>query len=189
MSKFFDTFIPASATPLMQARAKVVVAACFATGAALVALILYWIIFSWLEQVETVFMGLVLVLILAGILALVRRGYVHAAAWILTVLMALLNLANMLDYGISTTASAGFLIVIVLAALTLGPALGLGSAVLGSLAAFAFALAASAGQIQTQIPFEEATLSFDAPTLTIIYLLVGLLCAVWSKTTNEAFAK
>jgi hypothetical protein len=172
--------------PLVQARAKVVVAACLAIGAALVALILYWVIFSWLEQIETVFIGLVLVLILAGILALVKRGYVSAAAWTLTIFLAVLNLANMLDYGISTTSSAGFLIVIVLAAFTLGPALGLGSALLGSVASFAFALAASTGQIQTQIPFQESTLSFDAITLTIIYLLVGLLCAVWSKAANQA---
>jgi hypothetical protein len=189
MSKFFDTFIPASAAPLVQARARVLVAACFAIGAALVALILYWIIFSWLEQVATVFIGLALVLMLAGIVALVKRGSVRAAAWTLTVFMLLLNLANMLDYGISTTSSAGFLIVIVLATFTLGPALGFGSAVLGSIAVFAVALAGSAGQLQTQIPFHESTLSFDAPTLTLVYLLTGLLCALWSKAANTAFAK
>jgi hypothetical protein len=186
MNKFIEALIPASAAPLVQARAKVLVATCLALAAAIVALLLYWIVFSWLEQIETVVIGLFLVLILAGIIALVKSGRVVAAAWTLTVFMLLLNLANMLDYGISSTASAGFIIAILLAAFTLGPALGLGTAFLGSVAVFAIALAASTGQLQTQLPYQESTLSFDAVVLTLIYLLVGLLCAVWSKAANQA---
>ena len=187
MNKFFDYFIPPSAAPLAQARAKVVVATCFALGAAILALLLYWIVFNWLEQIETVFIGLALILILAGIVALVKSGRVPAAAWALTIFILLLNLLNMLDYGIGTTSSAGLIIAIVLAAFTLGPWFGLGTAALGSLAAFGVALAGSAGLIQTEIPFVESNLSFDAVTLSLIYLLVGLLCAVWSKAANEAF--
>jgi len=186
MSKFFASFIPASAAPLTQARAKVLVATCFALGAAILALLLYWIVFSWLEQIETVLVGLVLILLLAGILALVKSGRVPAAAWALTIFLLLLNLLNMLDYGIGTTSSAGLIIAIVLASFTLGPWLGLGTAALGSLAAFGIALAGSAGLLHTEIPFVESNLSFDAVALTLIYLLVGLLCAVWSKAANEA---
>lgn len=189
MSKFFAAFIPGTASPLAQARAKVLVAACFAAGLAIAALILYWIIFSWLEQIETVVIGVVLILILAGIVALVKSGRVSAAAWILTLFMTLLNLANMVDYGIGTVSSAGFLIVIALAAFTLGPGPGLGAALLGSLVAFAVAIAGSTGQLQTEIAFHESNLSFDAPTLSLIYLLVGLLCAVWTKAANQAFGK
>ena len=61
MSKFFETLIPTSATPLVRARAKVIVSTCLALAAATIALLLYWIVFSWLEQIETVVMGLVLV--------------------------------------------------------------------------------------------------------------------------------
>ena len=54
MSKFLAYFIPASATPLTQARAKVLAATCLALSGAILALLLYWIVFSWLEEIETV---------------------------------------------------------------------------------------------------------------------------------------
>ncbi len=189
MSKFFENFIPASATPLDQARAKVLTATCLAIGGAILAMLLYWIVFSWLEQIETVVVSFILILMLAGIVALVKSGRVRAAAWTLTIFMLLLNLANMTSYGIGTVSSAGFLIPIALAAFTLGPRLGMGTAILGSAAAFAIALAGAAGQLQTEIPFHESNLSFDAMALTLIYLLVGLVCVVWTKSANEAFAK
>jgi len=179
MSKFLKRFTPNSATPLESARGQVIVATCFAMGAATLALLLYWIVFSWLEELSTLGIGLILILILVGITASVQRGKVRAAAWTLTILLALINLANMADYGIGTASSAGFVLPIVLAAFTLGPKLGLGTAALGSISVFAIALAGAAGQLQTEIPFQESNLSFDAITLTLIYMLVGLLCAVW----------
>ena len=189
MSKFFEYFIPASATPLTQARAKVLVATCFALGGAILALLLYWIVFSWLEEIETVIIGLVLVLILAGIAALVKSGRVRAAAWTLTIFLTLLILVDLAEYGIGTVSSAGLLIPIALAAFTLGPWLGMGTAVLNSAGVFAIALAGAAGQLQTEIPFQESNLSFDAMALTLVFLLVGMLCAVWSKSANEAFTE
>jgi hypothetical protein len=187
MNRFFSSFIPVSATPLMQARARVLVATCFALGMAILALLLYWIAFSWLEQIETVAIGLVLILLLAGIVALVKSGRIRVAAWSLTIFVIVLNLANMLDYGIGTTSSAGMIIAIVLAAFSLGPVLGLGTAVLGSIAVFGIALAGSAGMLRTEIPFVESNLSFDAVVLSLIYLLVGLLCAVWTRAAIDAF--
>ena len=189
MSKFFGRFIPVSADRLDRARAEVVVAGCFAIGAAIMAILLYWIIFSWLEQIETIVIGLVLLAILAGIVAMVKSGRVRGAAWTLTIFLVLLNLANMLDYGIGTTSSAGMLIAIVLAAFTLGPAWGMGSAILGSAAAFGIAFAGSAGVLHTEIAFVESNLSFDAVVLTLIYLVVGLLCAVWTRAANQALER
>jgi len=184
MTKLFENLIPSQTTPLERARARVIAATCVALGGAILALLLYWIVFSWLEQWLTVVIGLVLALILAGIVALSQRGRVRAAAWTLTIFMILLNLANMFDYGIGTVSSAGFIIPIVLAAFTLGPWLGLGTAALGSAVAFVVALAGAAGTLQTQIPFQESTLSFDAITLTLIYMLVGFICAVWVRATT-----
>lgn len=181
MGKFFEQFIPASAAPLEQVRARVLVATCFAIGAAILAMLLYWIVFSWLEQWQTVVIGLILVLFLAGMVALVKRGRIRAVAWTLTLFLILLNLANMASYGIGTVSSAGFLLAVVLAAFTLGPWLGLGTAALGSVAAFAIALAGASGALKTEIPFQESNLSFDAITLTLIYLLVGLMCAVGAR--------
>lgn len=178
MNKILDRFLPENATALVQMRARVLAATCLAVGGAILATLLYWIIFSWLEQWLTVVIGLIFVLFLCGLLALVKRGRVRGVAWTLTLFLVLLNLANMFSYGIGTTSSAGFLLAIVLAAFTLGPRLGLGIAVLGSVAAFGIALAGASGALQTEIPFQESNLSFDAITLTLIYLLVGLMCAV-----------
>jgi hypothetical protein len=189
MSKFLAYFIPVSATPLTQARAKVLAATCFALGGAILALLLYWIVFSWLEQIETVIIGLVVILILTGIAALVKSGRVRAAAWTLTIFLLLLILLDLTDYGIGTVTTAGLLIPIALAAFTLGPWLGMGTAVLSSAAVFAIALAGAAGQLHTEIPFQESNLSFDAMALTLVFLLVGMLCAVWSKAANEALSK
>lgn len=185
MSKFFEKFTPRAATPFMQARAKVLVATCFAIGGAILAMLLYWIMFSWLEQWETVVIGLILILFLAGMVALVQRGRVRAVAWTLTLFLILLNLANMTSYGIGTVSSAGFLLAIVLAAFTLGPWFGVGTAILGSTAAFGIALAGAAGALQTEIPFQQSNLSFDAMTLTLIYILVGLMCDVGVRALEK----
>lgn len=181
MSKFFDQFIPSSVTPLEQARAKVLVATCFAISGAILAMLLYWIVFSWLEQWETVVIGVSMVLFLAGMVGVVKSGRVRPVAWILTLCLLLLNLANMTSYGIGGTSSAGYVLVIVLAALTLGPWLGIASAILGSVVAFGIALAGAAGLLQTEIPFQASNLSFDAMSITLIYMLVGLMCAVGAR--------
>jgi hypothetical protein len=186
MNKLLQKFTPENTTPLEQVRAKVLVATCLAVGGAILVTLLYWILFSWLEQWLTVVIGLIFVLFLAGLVALIKRGRVRAVAWTLTLFLLLLNLANMASYGIGTTSSAGFLLVIVLAAFTLGPRLGLGMAVLGSVAAFGIALAGASGALQTEIPFQESNLSFDALTLTLIYLLVGLMCAVGLENNRSA---
>ncbi len=181
---FFEKFIP-NVAPLEQTRARVLVATCFATGAAILAMLLYWILFSWLEQWETVMIGLVIILFLAGMLLLVQRGRIRPVAWILTLLLLLLNLANMTSYGIGTVSSGAYLLVVVLAAFTLGPWLGVGSAILGSAAAFGIALAGAAGTLQTEIPFQESNLSFDAISLTLTYMMVAVMCAVAAKSLEK----
>lgn len=178
MNKFFEKFIPGSATPLEQMRAKVLVATCFAIGGAIVAMLLYWIVFSWLEQWETVVMGLVIILFLVGMLVLVKRGKTRPVAWMLTIVLLLLNVANLTGYGVGTVSSAGLLIPIVLAAFTLGPWTGIATATLSSITVFGIALAGSTGALHTEIPFHESNLSFDAMTLTLIYLMIGMICAV-----------
>lgn len=182
--RFFEKFIP-NVTPQEQARARVLVATCFATGAAILAMLFYWILFRWLEQWETVMIGLGIILFLAGMLALVKRGRIRPVAWTLTLLLLLLNLANMTSYGIGTVSSAAYLLVVVLATFTLGPWLGIGSAILGSIAAFGIALAGAAGALQTEIPFQESNLSFDAITLTLVYMMVAVMCASTVKNSEK----
>ena len=54
---------------------------------------------------------------------------------------------------------------------------------------FFVAYLASIGQLQTEIPYQESNLSFDAPTLSLIYLITGVLAGNWVRSTEEAFRK
>lgn len=161
--------------------------ASIAVGSALLALVLYWVLTNTLEDIETVIILIVLLIVLASIVALVKRGHIQLGAWILNILMLVLNLSDMAWYGVSTVASAGFIISILLAMFSIGTGIGMGVAILGCLSAFLVSYLASTGVMQTEIPFQESTLSFDAPTLSLIYLVTGAMAANWVKSTREAF--
>jgi len=142
-----------------------------------------------LEDIETILILIVLLLVLAGIVALVKRGYIKLGAWLLTGLMLLLNLSDMTWYGIGSVASAGFIIPILLAVFSISPKAGMGVTILGCISVFLVAYLASIGQLQTEIPYQESNLSFDAPTLSLIYLITGILAGNWVRSTEEAFRK
>lgn len=182
-------FIPSSASPIERARAKVTVVTALAIGAAMLALVLFWILTSTLEDIETIFLTIVLLLLMAGLIVLVQRGYIRLGAWILTLLMVFLNLANMTWYGIATTSSAGYIIPILLALFGISSAAGLGITILGCASVFAISLLASAGQIQTEIPYAESHLTFDAPALTLIYLLVYFISSAWVQSAQSALTE
>lgn len=184
-----NKFLPTSASPIERAKAKVTVVTALAIGAAMLALVLFWIVTFTLEDIETIFLTVVLILLMAGVIALVQRGRVQLGAWVLTLLMIFLNLSNMTWYGISTTSSAGYLIPILLALFGIGSAAGFGVTVLGCVTVFAISLLASAGQIQTEIPYSESHLTFDAPALTLIYLIVYFISNAWVKSAQEAFTE
>ena len=180
--------IPTS-SPLNRAKAKVTIVTALAIGAAMLALVLFWIVTFTLEDIETIFLTLGLILLMAGIIALVKRGHIKLGAWILTGLMIFLNLSNMTWYGVSTTSSAGYLIPILLALFGIGSGAGLGVAILGCVSVFAISGLASTGQIQTEIPYAESHLTFDAPALTLIYLVVYFISNAWVKSAQEIFAE
>ncbi|MBI5962670.1 MAG: hypothetical protein HY863_04275 [Chloroflexi bacterium] len=187
LSDRMNTLLPESASAFERAQAKIVSNTSMSIGAAMLALVLYWIVTKTFEDIETIFVMTGLFLLLAGIVALVKRGYIKLGAWLLTGLMLLLNLSDMSWYGISTVASSGFIIPILLTVFSIGPNAGMGVTVLGCVSAFLIAYLASIGQLQTEIPYQESTLSFDAPTLSLIYLITGILAGNWVRSTQEAF--
>jgi len=184
-----NKFLPTAASPIQRARAKVTVVTALAIGAAMLALVLFWVVTFTLEDVETVIITAILILLMAGIIFLVKRGRVALGAWILTLLMIFLNISNMTWYGVSTTSSAGYLIPILLALFGIGSAAGFGVTVFGCVSVFAISLLASTGQIQTEIPYVESHLTFDAPTLTLIYLVVFFISNTWVKSAQDAFTE
>ncbi len=189
LSNRINALLPESASLLERAQAKVVSITSIGIAFAIVALVLYWILTNTLEQIETVFISLGLVLLFAGIVVLVKRGYIKLGAWLITGLMLFLNLSNMAWYGIGSSASAGYIIPILLAAFSIGPKAGMGVMVLGCVSVFSFAYLASIGQLQTEIPYQISNLSFDAPTLSLIYLITGALAGNWIESTREALTK
>lgn len=181
-------FLPPTNSPLERARAKVVASTCLGTITAMLFLVLYWIMTGSLEYFETILITLIFVAILAGMLVLVRRGTVRLAAWSLVVFTSLLNVANMAFYGIGTTASAGFLIPIALAIFCIGVPAGIGFALFASFTVFVIAWLGSIGQMQTIIPYQDSNLTFDAPVLTLTYLIFGALTAVWIDSVSKMIA-
>jgi len=184
-----DSLLPETSSAYKKAQAKVVALVSMSIGGAMLALVLYWVFTSTLEDIETVIIMVVLLTLLAGNVHLVKRGYVTLGAWLLVGLLLLLNLSNIAWYGISNVASAALVIPILLAAFGVGPKEGMGVTLLGCGAIFLIAYLASIGQLQTEIPYQESTLSFDAPTLSLILLIVGVMAAGWVRSTKEAFEK
>ena len=187
LSDRMNALLPESVSPFERAQAKIVSNTSIVTGSAMLALVLYWIVTNTFEDIETIFVLAILLILLAGIIALVKRGYIKLGAWLLTGLMLLLNLSNMSWYGIGNVASAGYIIPILLAVFAIGPKEGLGVTILGCISAFLISYLASIGQLTTEIPYQESNLSFDAPTLSLIYLIVGILAGGWVNSTKEAF--
>jgi hypothetical protein len=181
--------LPTSTSPIERAKAKVTIVTALAIGGAMLALVLFWIVTFTLEDIETVFLTIVLILLMAGVIFLVKRGRIQLGAWILVLLMIFLNLSNMTWYGVSTTSSAGYLIPILLALFGIGSAAGFGVTLFGCASVFAISLFASTGQIQTEIPYAESHLTFDAPALTLIYLIVYFISNAWVKSAQEAFTE
>ena len=188
-SNLINALLPESASTFERAQAKIISIMSIVIGSAMLALVLYWLLTNTLEDIETIFILIVLLLVLAGIVAFVMRGYIKLCAWLLTGLMLLLNLSDMTWYGIGSVASAGFIIPILLAVFSISPKAGMGVTILGCISVFLVAYLASIGQLQTEIPYQESNLSFDAPTLSLIYLITGILAGNWVRSTEEAFRK
>ena len=188
-SNLINALLPESASTFERAQAKIISIMSIVIGSAMLALVLYWLLTNTLEDIETIFILIVLLLVLAGIVALVKRGYIKLGAWLLTGFMLLLNLSDMTWYGIGSVASAGFIIPILLAVFSISPKAGMGVTILGCISVFLVAYLASIGQLQTEIPYQESNLSFDAPTLSLIYLITGILAGNWVRSTEEAFRK
>lgn len=189
ISELINSLLPAFVTELQQAQAKTIINTSAPISAAMLALVAYWLITGTFEDIETIFIVLGLLVAFAGIIALFKYGYIRSGAWILTGLILFLNLADMTWYGISTVASAGYIIPILLASFSVSPKAGMSVSILGCISVFAIAYLASIGQLQTEIPYQESTLSFDAPTLSLIYLLTGILGGNWIRSTQKVFQK
>jgi hypothetical protein len=189
LAERINSLLPVSVSEFQQAQARIIINTSIAISAAMLALVLYWVVTGTLEDIETIFIVFGLLLVFVGIIALVKYGHLLSGAWILIGVMLLLNLVDMTWYGISSVASAGYVIPILIAAFSISPKAGMSVSILGCVSVFAISYLASIGQLHTEIPYQESTLSFDAPTLSLIYLIASVLAGNWVRSTQKAFQK
>jgi hypothetical protein len=154
--------------------AILVIITCAAIMLGAAALILTWILSGDLE-IETVAAAGALCLILGGLVLLALRGHERAALIILAALIFLLVAADLSWYGLHTSMAAAFLIPILLTACGLGMRAGIGAALAGSAYGWLLAAAENAGWIAVPYAADISHLTFDAPALTVIYLLCAVI--------------
>lgn len=177
--------LPSSYSLFDQASAMVVIVTSLAICGAMLLLVLYWLVTKSFETVKTIFAMFGIMLVLALCIWLALNYQVKFAAWILIVLMLLLNLANMLGYGIATSASTAYLIPILLAMFCIGLSTGYVIALLGCVSVFVIAFLQSKEKIKMILPYQVSHLTFDAPVLSLIYVLVTVITGSWISPLKE----
>lgn len=156
---------------------RVVNALSYSIIAAMLGVILYWIFTNSFEDIETIFIAIGITLLLAANLWMAHRGKARLAAWLLIGLLLFLNTANIVWYGIGSLSTAALLIPTVAAFIGLSIRDGIVVTVLSLLVAWGTVLAAATGQLKTELPYQISNLTFDAPILTVIFILVGVIVA------------
>lgn len=172
--------LPATTNPLVAGRARLILATCAGLTLAAWSLVLTWLISGDLEG-ETAISTMILSVILLGIAVVSRSGRVTLATWLLIVLQALAIMSDVAYYGIGAPGSFLFVLPIILAACLLGLAGGVIVAIIGALMAWGVAIGAMQGWLAVAIPFQMDHLTFNAPLISIIFLLVALIVGWWSR--------
>jgi hypothetical protein len=180
LSSTWARLLPQTGDALRRSRAGLVIATCLGLAAAVLLMILTWIISGDLQW-ETAVAGGVFCLILGGIAALARGGHEMAAVWLLSGLLAFLITLDAGSYGLGSPAATGFTIPIVLAACGAGVWAGIGMALYAAAAVWIIAIAGQAGWYVTYGPFNISHLTFNAPAYSVIFLLVALIVGLWTR--------
>jgi hypothetical protein len=165
--------------------AMLVILTCAAIALGALALIITWIVSGDLE-LETVAAAGILFLILAGLVVLALRGGGRAALLILAVLLFALVAADLSEYGLHSSMASAFLIPILLAACGLGMRAGFAAALACSAFGWLLAGAENAGWIATSYPADISHLTFDAPALTVVFLLCAAIAGYGAGVPQEA---
>ena len=174
----------ATSDNLARARTKLVTAASLGVAGAVLFIILYWVFSGSMEEIETVYAGGVLIVLLAGIAWLARRKD-KLAAWLLTGLLTLIIATDLPYYGIGSPSAGALVIPIVLAACALGLWAGLGLAALSTVIVWVVAWGTTSGG-WLEPPTTIDHLTFNAPALTVIFLLIALIVGYWGRVVQPA---
>ncbi|OQA23555.1 MAG: hypothetical protein BWY63_00158 [Chloroflexi bacterium ADurb.Bin360] len=174
IARWWNRLLPTTSHPALRARASAILAACISISLAFVVLLLTWLLSGDLEGATVVAAG-VFVAVLFSIGVLVRRGRVLLAGWLLTGILLLLITADVWSYGLGSPAAAGYIIPILLAVCALGGGTGMGVAVACSLSVWLLAWGEVAGWHIPYSPVEVSHLTFNAPALSVIFLIAAAI--------------
>jgi hypothetical protein len=106
---------------------------------------------------------------------------VRLAAWVLVLLLASLVTGSAAGYGVASASTAAYVLPILLAACALGLGAGLGLAGASAGIVWLLAWGERAGWVQPQLEPQSYHLTFNAPTLTLLFVLVALVSGTWSR--------
>lgn len=185
LADLLNNLVPKYYSQIDQMRAVTIIVTSFAIGGAILLLILYWVVTKSFETKITIYVALLIILLLAGCIGFVMQGQLATGAWMLIILMVLVNFLNMAFYGISSSSSAAYIIPILLAMFSIGANAGVGVAILGCVFVFIVPILQSRGILKSILPFEISSLTFDAPVLTLIYILVTLVVYTWASSSKN----
>lgn len=152
------------------ARAAVVLAGCGGMAMACVVLLFIWWLSGDLEFMTVIAAG-ILIALLVGLATLVRRGLITLSGWLLTGLLMALLTADVWSYGLGSPVAAGYLIPITLAFCALNSGAGWGCTIVSSLSVLVLAWGEVSGWHVPFAPVEISHLTFNAPALSVIFLL------------------
>lgn len=158
-----------------QARATTAIVAALVSGLSVLIFVMYWVVTRSLESKKTIALAAGAILLLAGSAVLVIHGQLNTGIWILVAIISLMNFANFALYGIGTSASSGYVVLILLAMFCLGSGVGYAVALLGCAAVFATPVLQAKQWIRTIRTYEASNITFDAPSLTFVYLLAAVI--------------
>ena len=180
-------WLPATNDPIVSGRAKLIIVTSLGMMLAAWGLVLTWLISGDLEGI-TVIAAVIFSAVMIGLATFAHSGRVSLAAWLLVILLCVLILADTAAYGLGSPSIGSYLIPTVLAACTLGFAASVGVAVFGSAVIWMMAAALYSGWYQSAAPFQVDHLTFNAPVLTVIFLLVAVIVGWWSRYTTRLVA-
>ncbi|MBN1920553.1 MAG: hypothetical protein JW892_04865 [Anaerolineae bacterium] len=174
MVRWWNRLLPTTNNPALRARANAILAACISISLAFAVLLLTWLLSGDLEGATVVAAG-IFVAVLLGIGVLVRRERVLLAGWLLTGILLLLITADVWGYGLGSPAAAGYIIPILLAVCALGWRAGMSVAAACSLSVWLLAWGEVAGWHIPLSPIEVSHLTFNAPALSVIFLIAAAI--------------
>jgi len=178
---FLDWLVsPELSGTLERGRAGFVIVVCLSLITASLLLVLTWFITRDLQRKTVgVTLGLAVLFTLSAILA--RNGNIQTGALLLIVVLGVLVSGVVYIYGVSTVvATGGYLLIIMIAAITLGgwPCL------VAALVASALVWLAAWGEIKNWykplLGRDISHLTFNAPVLTVFFLIAAGTLGVWS---------